>query len=94
MERIRRRHLGLGAAQHSRLLRPIAEAERAGARMSLTVASAPPFEGLPGIRFGFFGSRGGVSTGIYATLNGGQGSGDDPGAVAENRRRVADELAV
>ena len=62
--------------------------------MSLTVASVPPFEGLPGIRYGFFGSRGGVSAGIYASLNGGQGSGDDPGAVAENRRRVARELDV
>ena len=62
--------------------------------MSLTVAPAPPFEGLPGVRYGFFGSRGGVSAGIYASLNGGQGSGDDPDAVAENRRRVAGELAV
>ncbi|MYJ72794.1 MAG: peptidoglycan editing factor PgeF [Rhodospirillaceae bacterium] len=62
--------------------------------MSLTVAPAPQFEALPGIRYGFFGSRGGVSTGIYASLNGGQGSGDDPGAVAENRRRVADALTV
>ncbi len=62
--------------------------------MSLTVASAPPLERLPGIRYGFFGSRGGVSTGIYASLNGGHGSRDDPRAVTENRRRVADELAL
>ena len=62
--------------------------------MSLTVASAPPLDGLPGIRYGFFGSRGGVSTGIYASLNGGQGSGDDPEAVGENRRRVSHALAV
>lgn len=62
--------------------------------MSLTVASAPPLDGLPGIRYGFFGSRGGVSTGIYASLNGGHGSRDDAEAVTENRRRVADELTV
>ena len=62
--------------------------------MSLTVVSAPPLEGLPGVRYGFFGSSGGASTGIYATLNGGQGSGDDPDAVRENRRRVAGELEV
>ena len=38
--------------------------------------------------------RGGVSAGPYATLNvGGAGSpADDPGAVAENRRRVAQHL--
>ena len=34
--------------------------------------------------------RGGVSQGLYASLNVGQGSRDDPVAVAENRRRAAD----
>lgn len=62
--------------------------------MSLTIAAAPPLDGIPGIRHGFFGSTGGASTGIYATLNGGQGSGDDPDAVRKNRRRVAGELEV
>ena len=62
--------------------------------MSLTAAAAQPLDRLPGIRYGFFGSRGGVSTGIYASLNGGHGSRDDPGAVTENRRRVASELGV
>ena len=62
--------------------------------MSLTVAAAPPLAELPGVRHGFFGSRGGVSTGIYASLNGGHGSRDDPEAVTENRRRVAQELAL
>jgi YfiH family protein len=46
------------------------------------------------IRHGFFGRRGGVSTGIYATLNAGPGSFDDPDAVAENRRRIATALGV
>lgn len=42
-----------------------------------------------GIRHGFFTRRGGVSEGIYAGLNVGVGSKDDPHRVAENRRRVA-----
>jgi YfiH family protein len=41
-----------------------------------------------GIKHGFFGRPGGVSTGLYAGLNCGPGSGDDPAAVAENRRRA------
>jgi YfiH family protein len=47
----------------------------------------------PGIAHGFFGRDGGVSTGIYASLNCGPGSKDAPDAVAENRRRVANALA-
>jgi YfiH family protein len=47
----------------------------------------------PGIAHGFFGREGGVSESIYASLNCGPGSKDDPQAVAENRRRVADALA-
>jgi YfiH family protein len=52
-------------------------------------------EGLkaPGIAHGFFGNTGGVSGGLYAGLNCGPGSKDDPAAVAENRRRVAEALA-
>ncbi|HXN89096.1 MAG TPA: laccase domain-containing protein, partial [Methylocella sp.] len=41
----------------------------------------------PGLTHGFFTRLGGVSTGVYASLNGGVGSHDDPHAVAENRRR-------
>jgi YfiH family protein len=44
---------------------------------------------LPGIAHGFFGREGGVSSGLYASLNCGPGSKDDRAAVAENRRRVA-----
>lgn len=47
---------------------------------------------LPGIRHGFFTRPGGVSTGLYAGLNCGQGSKDDPVAVIENRQRVAEHL--
>ncbi|HEY2837181.1 MAG TPA: peptidoglycan editing factor PgeF [Rhizomicrobium sp.] len=46
-----------------------------------------------GIAHGFFGRAGGVSTGVYASLNCGPGSRDDPAAVAENRARVITALA-
>jgi polyphenol oxidase len=49
---------------------------------------------LPGIRHGFFTRRGGVSDGIYATLNCGLGSGDDKAKVRENRSRVAAKLGA
>jgi hypothetical protein len=52
-------------------------------------ATAPT---LDGIAHGFFGRRGGVSTGELASLNCGLGSGDDPALIAENRRRVADAV--
>lgn len=45
-----------------------------------------------GVRHGFFTRRGGTSIGLYDSLNTGIGSGDDPAAVAENRRRVAAHL--
>ena len=48
-----------------------------------------PFLDLPGIRHAFFTRQGGVSTGIYDSLNVGRGSGDEPADVAENRRRAA-----
>src|SRR5688572_20745160 len=47
---------------------------------------------LPGIRHGFFTRKGGVSRGLYASLNCGAGSKDDPVAVVENRSRVAAHL--
>jgi YfiH family protein len=55
-------------------------------------ADAPPHwtaKTLAGVRHGFFGREGGVSTGEYASLNAGTGSNDDPAAVAENRDRIA-----
>jgi polyphenol oxidase len=49
---------------------------------------------LPGIRHGFFTRGGGVSDGLYDSLNGGLGSGDAPARVAENRARMAAALGV
>lgn len=50
--------------------------------------------GETGVRHAFFTREGGVSTGIYASLNGGLGSSDDPAAVRENRARMARFLDV
>lgn len=49
---------------------------------------------LPGIRHAFFTRDGGVSQGIYDSLNGGIGSKDDAACVDENRRRMASALGV
>jgi len=46
------------------------------------------------IAHGFFGRAGGVSTGIYTSLNCGSGSSDDPNAIAENRARVLKNLGT
>lgn len=43
---------------------------------------------------GFFGREGGGSQGIYASLNCGPGSADDPATVASNRARVAAALGA
>jgi len=59
----------------------------------VTLAS-PLLSAIPGLRHTFFSRDGGVSGGIYASLNGGIGSNDDPGNVAENRRRMAEQMGV
>jgi YfiH family protein len=56
--------------------------------------TAPTLAVLPGIRHGFFTRDGGVSEGVYATLNAGIGSNDTAANVAENRARMAAALAV
>lgn len=55
--------------------------------------SAPGLD-RAGVRHGFFTRQGGVSTGIYASLNCGPGSRDAPESVAQNRARVAELLGV
>jgi YfiH family protein len=49
---------------------------------------------LPGIRHAFFTRQGGVSGGLYESLNGGVGSHDGASQVAENRARMAASLGV
>jgi len=55
---------------------------------------SPLLSAIPGLRHAFFSRDGGVSGGIYAGLNGGLGSNDDPADVAENRRRMAEQMGV
>jgi YfiH family protein len=49
---------------------------------------------IDGVRHGFFTRQGGVSSGIYASLNCGPGSRDDAANVTENRVRVAETLGA
>jgi polyphenol oxidase len=55
---------------------------------------SPLLSAIPGLRHAFFTREGGVSGGIYASLNGGIGSSDDPAHVTENRRRMAEQMGV
>ncbi|HWA00563.1 MAG TPA: peptidoglycan editing factor PgeF [Caulobacterales bacterium] len=54
---------------------------------------APPLV-RAGVRHAFFGRQGGVSGGVYASLNAGPGSRDEPLCVAENRRRIQAALGA
>lgn len=47
---------------------------------------------LPGINHGFFTRQGGVSVGLYESLNSSYSSGDSATAVTENRRRICEHL--
>lgn len=51
-------------------------------------------DALAGVSHAFFTREGGVSEGVYASLNGGVGSNDVQDHVAENRRRMAAHLAA
>src|SRR5690349_24342833 len=55
---------------------------------------AASLSGMPQIRHAFFTRAGGVSEGIYASLNGGLGSNDAPENVRENRARMAAAVGV
>jgi YfiH family protein len=59
-----------------------------------SLLQAPSLSRLARIRHGFFTRGGGVSQGVYASLNGGVGSNDSPDKVAENRARMAAALGV
>jgi polyphenol oxidase len=55
---------------------------------------SPLLSAIPGLHHAFFTRDGGVSDGIYGSLNGGIGSNDDANHVAENRRRMAEQMGV
>jgi YfiH family protein len=68
---------------------------------AISRATAPPeiieadsLRGISGVRHGFFSRRGGVSSGLFASLNCGFGSADNADDVAANRARAARELGV
>ena len=56
---------------------------------ALRPVQSPLLSALPSVRHAFFTREGGVSQGLYAGLNVGRGSRDDPPAVEENRARAA-----
>lgn len=62
--------------------------------------TTPPFEtscalsNSPGIRHGFFGRRGGVSSGLYDSLNSGEGSNDASDNIIANRARIRASLGA
>jgi polyphenol oxidase len=55
---------------------------------------APELSAHAGMRHAFFTRVGGVSEGLYASLNGGLGSQDAPERVAENRARMCARLGL
>jgi polyphenol oxidase len=62
--------------------------------MRLMTLQSSLLSAIPGLHHAFFNREGGVSEGIYAGLNGGVGSNDNPAHVTENRRRMAATLRV
>ena len=62
-----------------------------GGNIMLEIIQSP---NLRPLRHGFFTRKGGVSSGIYAGLNCGRGSGDQSAAVARNRACVAAAMDV
>ena len=55
---------------------------------------APALADLDGVQHRFFTRRGGVSSGLFSSLNCGYGSADAPENVRENRRRAALEFGL
>lgn len=58
-------------------------------KIDLPTIQSPLLASLPGVRHAFFTRQGGVSRGIYDSLNVGRGSKDEPADVIENRARAA-----
>lgn len=62
------------------------------ADISVPIISSEAFNDLNGVRHAFFTRQGGVSAGIYESLNCGPGSDDDPEYVRMNRERAMTRL--
>ena len=63
-------------------------------RADAAIAVAPEWPAPESVRARVTLRAGGVSTGAYASLNLAAHVGDDPDSVEENRRRIADRLAL
>src|SRR5260370_21101971 len=68
--------------------------EQIGHETMAGMLQAASLRALERVRHAFFTREGGVSEGVYASLNGGPGSDDAPANVAENRARMAAALQV
>lgn len=60
--------------------------------MSTPYEQSSALSGLGNVRHGFFGRRGGASTGDFSSLNVSEASGDKPGLVAQNRAQAAEAI--
>ena len=56
--------------------------------------TADAFTAAGGVAHGFASRLGGVSTGVFSSMNFGYARGDDPEAVLENYKRMADAIGV
>ena len=98
------RLVGTGAGRHGHPVQGDGDLGAAGATAGFAPSAGlrpmtgrievPALAGLTGIRHAFFTRDGGVSGGVYASLNAGVGSNDAPDNVAENRARMAAALGV
>src|SRR5262249_29441477 len=68
--------------------------EQTGQETMAGMLRAASLRALERVRHAFFTREGGVSEGVYASLNAGLGSDDAPANVAENRARMATALEV
>ena len=62
--------------------------------MTLSPVQSPLLAALPGVRHAFFTRQGGVSKGLFDSLNVGRGSSDEAADVEENRARAAGWFGV
>ena len=69
-------------------------AASAGPEPDQSMVKAASMTALDDVSHAFFTRVGGVSDGIYASLNGGPGSDDTPARVTENRARMAAAVGV
>ena len=61
---------------------------------NIPVHQSAKLKEISGIHHAFFGRRGGVSEGLYDSLNVGEGSDDDPAAIEENRARIREVMGA